>query len=343
MTGSKYYVQLNCSKSTVLAKEAEASGILPPRTQYMDAGTQGHAAIETGVSEAYGDAQELVTKAEQARKALYADPPLSEIKEERFYLRESIEPIYSGKPDAVYFWKDHILFQDYKFAHQPMWEMWEKQLEAYAVLIHEETGIERIEGQLVPLCASVHTWAWDRSALIAARDRLLEVISRHNAPDAQTTPGPWCSYCSARLVCKDALLPNDTALSLARSQERLPVGSDGADFVTRLRAAIGIAGEILKWYEAELVKDPKFLAGKYVMRDGSDNVVITDNAGAAKRLSHHLSPDEQAQCMKWLPGKIRKLFQTKNNTTADIAKDLLETILGDTLEHRKAKPQMVEK
>lgn len=344
MTGSKYYVQSKCYASTRLSELAAAQGATPPGTQYMAEGTQGHKEIETGEPEKYGeDANALVEKAGKAVASLYPDTPAKTIKEERFYLREGIEPMYSGQPDIVLFWEDHALFQDFKVAHQPEWEVWEKQLEAYAILIYEETGIDRIEGQIVPLCANVHTWHWDRNGLDRARTTLLEVISKHNEPDARTRPGDWCRFCAARLTCKDALLPNDEALTLARAEEKLPTGLDGANFVTRLRAAIGIAGEILEWYEAQLVKDPLFLGGGYVMREGAENAVITDNITAAKRLSHHLTLEEQAECIKWFPGKLRKVFQTKNKTNDVIARQMLEKILGDALTYKRNKPQMVEK
>ena len=336
LSASGFYRNRNCLKSEELEREAQRLGNAPPEnTLWSLRGTRVHAG--EGETPDERAAYNFVSYRLETEMRKYIGP--AEIrKEERLYLRENLEPIFTGKPDryAVNGVSSYsVVFGDMKPGFEPDWEAWWTQMTCYAVLFKQKyRQADSIIGIIATRFFGIQTRHFDLKDLELAdlEIRSVAAIHRDGTSALKATPGPWCKYCRARLICTVAMLP---ALPKETELEYLPAGAAGAEVVEKLQLIIKLARDRLEWYKEKLKNVPDYLDGKFFLASRKVPEIRMDK-DTIDALELLLSPEQIYQCASLSAPKLREALCVTNHITEKEAKDTLDLALGNLITYKES-------
>lgn len=219
---SSFYAYSNCDISFELM---QASGEEPPN-EFSDRGTETHGVLSGKVSPKSVDdatvdlAAELHASDAALANKLYVRSDLDEERvEERLWLREGLQPIYSGQPDR---WRvfDHwrgVYLVDYKTGWHPLdgYVATNCQIRSYVPLLDDlyDNKIKEVIAAIHKPGKKLPPTVFDRKEIDYARQWAVEVAARVSTPGPkEPNRGPWCKYCSGKVLCP-AWRPEIEALS----------------------------------------------------------------------------------------------------------------------------------
>lgn len=207
---SGFYAMSNCEASFQLS---QASGE-EPSSVFSDRGTEVHAVINgtvlpEKVDESISDeALRLLDQRDEKLKEWGGEAALDiqPIGEKRLWIRDGLNPIYSGQPDSYVILKKDVFLSDFKTGWHPLDDIaaTNSQLRAYVPLIDED-----LHHKIDTITAAIHKPGklsppalFDREAMDDAREWAIEVAVHAAEPGLKTpTKGPWCKYCAGKVLC----------------------------------------------------------------------------------------------------------------------------------------------
>jgi Protein of unknown function (DUF2800) len=277
LRASSLYRDKNCLGNRLLSQRARAMGQVPPEdNEYTLRGTRVHEGKPEGEDEKEARAK-VIAEAYKVFDSLCDDEPFQVIAERELLLRrDGLIPYFIGHPDLFIATTKRIAFVDLKPGFECDWEAWKTQMDAYAALLFANfrtTALQDVVGTVVTRFYGNREWRYTTTDCQRIIDEISELESWRVD---KTTGGPWCKYCDARLICRDAIkFPVEavdpvTESAVAIKTDSLPSGELGAEVVTKLKLIMKIAKDRLAWYEEQLTNDPQFLAGKYVIGKGKE-------------------------------------------------------------------------
>lgn len=341
LSGSELYRARKCLAHKRLEAEANKLGVLPPPwTLWSERGVRVHAGNPQTADER--EAYEVTSRRLAYEMAQYGlDEHYCVHAEERFYLREGFEPYFTGKPDRWYAVSDSIVIGDLKPGYEADWEAWAAQMEAYAVLLYEnrwDAQKKRVIGLIQTRFHGIRTWQFLPDELESLRQEIKQ-LALHYADElneqAPATPGSWCRYCQARLICKAALR---TPVRDYLPVESLPAGLQGADILDKLHLIIKIARDQIDWYKRRILDNPDFVDGRWKIQSRRDSFV-THTAEAINTLSASfgLGASVWEDCAKLSVTKLREaILERDPGLTQKAAKEAIESALGELLESHES-------
>jgi len=160
----------------------------------------------------------------------------------------------------------------------------------------------------------------------------LENIAAGNAP---LVPGPWCHYCPAVSLCKEAT--GEATLPVPIAETNPGAISDMTDetlgqFAGRLDDMLARANSLYEAVETELksrIADGRRVPG-WRLAPGSDSVTITDPSLVWKRaLGKGVRPEDFLGCVKIGKEKLGLLLKKATGTAGqDLERHLAEVLAG---------------
>ncbi len=298
----------------------------PPTTKAAQAGSQEHAALSLGKGDDY-----LRMTMEREKQQFVSNQPYEARREAELYLRdEHGTPYFLGHPDQLIIaFDDAALVQDVKTGPDCDMDYWRDQLENYAALMaHNYRTRFPILGQVISKFHGVIRFSFEMDEVISKTEKI-KAFALGILPN-ELTPGPWCRYCNARLICDNA--EKDFSHPLALSD--MPRGEPGARVVEKLKLLIALAKERVDWYEAQVTQDPKFLDGIYEMSKGKELGEITDAQAAIKVLGDSVLHTDSLQVSY---ARIRDHLVKTSGISKKDAKEALKEILGELLVFKTTK------
>jgi Protein of unknown function (DUF2800) len=277
LRASSLYRDKNCLGNRLLSQRARAMSQAPPEeNEHTLRGTRIHEGKPEGEDEEQARAK-VIAEAYKVFDSLCDGEPFQVIAERELLLRhDGLIPYFIGHPDLFIATTNRIAFVDLKPGFECDWEAWKTQMDGYAALLFETYGssfIQDVVGTVVTRFYGNREWRYSPSDCEKIINDIAELESSRVD---KTTGGPWCKYCDARLICRDAIkFPVEavdpvTESAVAIKTHSLPSGELGAEIVGKLKLIMKIARDRLAWYEEQLTKDPQFLAGKYVIGEGKE-------------------------------------------------------------------------
>ena len=208
---SSFYALDNCDLAYRLSK---ASGEEPP-TIYSDRGSDVHQVISgqaRNVDKLDSDVIDLAKELSRQRSLRLekwmgeSTAPIKEYLERRLWLRQGLIPVYSGQPDNWVLQEARVFLSDYKSGWHPIdhYVATNAQIRAYVPLIDEE-----LDHRMEEVTAAIHKPGkksppalFGRVEIDEARSWALDVVARaKDATRQKPNPGPWCTYCSGKVLC----------------------------------------------------------------------------------------------------------------------------------------------
>ena len=179
---------------------------------WTESGTKIHAAStgeEVELDHAETSALETVeARLDKLKKLLGVPGRAEEIVERRFWMRDGLRKIASGKPDRIWRFDDTSVIPDIKTGWgETEAEESNLQFRAYAVL--ERLNRPEVD-QVIVATINAHgkppkPVVYDRAALLEAEQEWRSEIRACMAPGAPRVAGPiQCKYCPAKLHCQQA-------------------------------------------------------------------------------------------------------------------------------------------
>jgi uncharacterized protein DUF2800 len=348
LRASSLYRDKNCFANRELAKQARAMGQAPPEeTEYTKRGDRVHEGKPEGIDEEEAH-KYVVAQSYKIFDALADGEAYAVIPERELFLRhDGLIPYFSGHPDRFIVTAKRIAYVDFKPGFECDWEAWESQMDAYAALLFESfwrDGMQDLVGTIVTRFHGNREFKYSKFRCWEIIEEIKKIDE--NSPDKVTTPGPWCRYCNARLICRDAL---KFPIQIAEAPEppavdSLPSGLMGAEIVSKLKLIIKIAKEKIAWYEEQLGKDPQFLFGKYTIGKGRMMPKIDKPDEAARALIDNqiLRGDEILRCCTLSAAQLREVIQERHQLTQKEAIRTLKSTLGELLRYEETKGSMKE-
>jgi Protein of unknown function (DUF2800) len=277
LRASSLYRDKNCLGNRLLSQRARATGQAPPEdNEHTLRGTRVHEGKPEGEDEEQARAK-VIAEAYKVFDSLSDGEPFQVIAEREFLLRhDGLIPYFIGHPDLFIVTSKRIAFVDIKPGFECDWEAWKAQMDGYVALLFENLATlhtQDVVGTVVTRFHGNREWRYTPSDCEKIINDIAELESWRVD---KTTGGPWCKYCDARLICRDAIkFPVEavdpvTESAVAIKTDSLPSGELGAEIVTKLKLIMKIAKDRLAWYEEQLTNDSQFLAGKYVIGKGKE-------------------------------------------------------------------------
>lgn len=336
LRASERYRVRRCLASVRMSEEVKGTPQeAPQETEIAEQGTEDHAGFSAGDDsyQQYLAKQELEAWAEGHEYTVY--------NEQELYLRyDWLEPYFSGHPDR-YAIRDDGEVAVIEFKTGPLLEIdyWTDQVNSYYALVaatHQTRGqnprlrvISKYHGLF-----QIEPWFPDQT--IGETYDLVNVqLKKATLP----TPGRWCRYCPARLVCDQA--PRAVVPLLSGSE--LPLGEDGAEVLSRLHVLVKLAKEKIAYYEGLVRKDPKILAGRWKVGKPKRTGEITSITKSVQPLSLFLESRPMLEaCAKLSYAKLRDFVVEKKGLTKKEAEAALIDILGELLVFKEGEASVVE-
>jgi hypothetical protein len=207
---SSFYALDNCDASFTLS---QASGEEPP-TPYAFKGTEVHGVLSGKIPRATVDdatqalADDLAgQRANALRLWVGLDAKIEEETiETRLWLRQGLIPLYSGQPDVFAKSDSRVFLSDYKSGWHPLdhWVATNSQLRAYVPLIdeHYHHALDEITAAIHKPGKKSPPAIFFRSEIDQARAWAIDVVRRaRDKHHARPSRGPWCTYCSGKVLC----------------------------------------------------------------------------------------------------------------------------------------------
>jgi hypothetical protein len=267
------------------------------------------------------------------------------IVEERFwYYDESHRELYSGQMDYAAVIGNRGLIVDYKTGSGPVTPTAENyQMRASAVLLAHNFELDEVYVAIVQPLAENETAVvrYGREELRRAEVDILVGLRMAMASDPVRTPGDkQCRYCRAKGVCPEVrvqvldLIPRSNGAAPAAASP-LPAlsGAELAELLPKLELAEKVIREIRRQAREVLDRDPNAIDG-YRLREGAERRSVRDVVEAYRRLSDVLTPEQFAACCSVQIGRLEEMFREVTGETAARSKEILEELLGDTIDRR---------
>jgi hypothetical protein len=359
---SSFYIYENCPSSYQLA---QLSGEEPPNA-FSDRGSAIHGWLSGGEQErppldpdALLTAKELKGQEEELVDAWACGEEFILMpREERLWMRDGLEPVYSGKPDV---WRVSVhsrraLLIDYKTGWHPLdaYVATNCQLRSYVPLLDEE-----LDGQLREVTAAIvkpgrklKPALFTREEIDLSREWALALARQVSLPISQEegaqlplNRGEWCKYCPGKVLCpawKDEIESLSDLLT-ARV-------SDIPDYLlAQIGPRLSIARTVIERLEERLysrVKEAPHSFPDWRLEKGSVtrsvpplNVPLVYDLLVASR--GDLTPAEfLSACKLSLPSLEKSLRSRKKLSRADLNL-LLETEIGSLIERKRSRDSLV--
>jgi hypothetical protein len=300
-SASEYDRLLQCRASYLLSRKAHAIGQMAHQTSpEADLGTKKHLASIEGPEilsdRERGDWESVQRKREEFITGWLANSqePFTSTKEERLWLRRGLWPLLTGKPDEILRQGNSIAVLDQKYGSYRVADPADNvQLAIYALLaIREDDTIEEVTVQILSPHFDFEPHTYTRAELDQLYQSVLAVLNSLADP-GEPTPGSWCQFCPARLICSAARKEAEST-ALARVIE-LPLGEPAAKLLTQIRRAQALFKEIESFYRTKLAEDPACVPG-FALEPGAVRRSIADPIKAFEHLAEVFSVQEFLAC-----------------------------------------------
>lgn len=336
LRASERYRARHCNASVRMSEEIRGTPQEAPVGEDADQGTEEHAAFAAG-NHSYQQFQATQQLANWANGHKY-----QVFNEQELFLRyDWLEPYFSGHPDRYAIRDDgKVCVIDLKTGPLLEYDYWVDQLNGYYALVaakHQTRGASPYLLVISKHHGLIQIPAEFPDTTIGETYHLVTNVLPKNA--SLPTPGRWCRYCPARLVCDQA--PRSIEPLITGSE--LPLGEDGAELLIRLHILAKLVKEKIEYYETLVRRDPHILADKWTVDKGKEYGEITSPTKALVLLDNQRLPmGYKEACLKFSYAKLRDFLVEKGTITKADAKAALVEILGDLLVFKKGKPSVVE-
>ena len=338
-SASAAYRDSNCGANRRLALSAQIAGKTPPEGEDAPRGQVNHRAIETGdLSLVEPEFLDIVKEMRRQFVELTTGFKGRLYVEERFWLTDLKRKIFSAKPDLVLLDSaaDSLHFYDWKPTRVPDWDAWEAQINAYAVVLHSLAS--NVIGHIISNHGTRHYEFHHAATFANLEAELLATLARLKDPDSQPTPGAWCKYCQARLICP--ALTQAIVKTPDLAADALPRGEAGAQVITKLKMGIRAAYEILDWYTQAIQADPYFVDGIYSLTPGKVSYDVVDKLKAFQHLSKYFSPEALAYASDLSVPRLTELYKESTEVSKKEAQKAVLAILDGLVESKTSKPSL---
>jgi hypothetical protein len=322
-------------------------GQAPPEdNEHTLRGTRVHEGKPEGEDEKEARAK-VIAEAYKVFDSLCDGEPFQVIAERELLLRhDGLIPYFIGHPDLFIATTNRIAFVDLKPGFECDWEAWKAQMDGYAALLFANLATlhtQDVVGTVVTRFHGNREWRYTPGDCEKIINDIAELESWRVD---KTTGGPWCKYCDARLICRNAM-KFPYLLGVRRDEveeifvDSLPSGELGAEIVGKLKLIMKIAKDRLAWYEEQLTRDPQFLAGKYVIGEGRKMPKITVNGETFYALGGlDLTTEEIYSTLSMSSPKIIGAVQKRKNVSRAEAFKMVSRTLGELLRYEETKGSM---
>lgn len=349
MRASFFYVADNCDLAVELCQQ---SGEEPP-TEYANKGTRGHSAIAGRVgleSLSAAEAKDVETIGRkyqtQVSEWLAGDRVSEIVTEGEFIYRVRLKPIYSGHPDKVVFAGPRRAFiPDFKFSWQPLNGLTatNRQLMAYVPLVRQAyPKLEEITTSIIPLSNKKNPPAiYKVDEIQRAEIWALSVVKRStDAGEKKPNAGPWCQYCSGKVLCP--IWQNRIPELAAKAEENLEMVTDEA--LARIGPWLDNARKVIdrlqKRLEHRVLSAPKNFP-EWRWRPGRLMRKVTDVGKAWQLVRDRLTPDEFiAGCDLSIP-TLEEAFHKHFRGTRKDSDAALAALLAAVIERKPTRNSLV--
>jgi hypothetical protein len=352
---SSFYAYSNCDISFELMR---AAGEEPP-TIFSDRGSEVHALIAGKLECALGgDAEvELATELdlqdkELARRLYFASELDEEHIEERLWLRNGLLPVYSGQPDRwrLYQNRTKVYLPDFKTGWHPFdhYVATNCQIRSYVPLVDEACGrkLEAVTAAIHKPGKKTPPAVFGRAEIEEAKAWSLEVVKKITGPGPKSpTRGPWCTYCSGKVLCPAWRNEIETLAPLAEA-----VLGDIPDLVLRdLAPRLDLAATVIEKLKARLkarVKDRPDLFPGWGFADGDPkrsieperngkvfDVLVTGQAA--------LTFNDFLACGRLAVTSLEDAIRKNKRISASAARELMNAKLSGIMEKKLPEPHLV--
>lgn len=299
-SASQYGRLLKCRASHLLAKKAKALGqVAHERSEAADLGAKLHLANVDGpkiLSEAERENWEICQRKREEFLVGWrqGDHAVESVKEERLWLRKGLRPLLTGKPDEVLRQGARAAVLDHKFGSYRVDDPRDNvQLGLYALLVaREDETITEVSCQILSPSYDFEPYTYSRGELDQLHQSVLVVLNSLSDPPAPT-PGSWCTFCPARLICPAARNEAENA-TLAKVIE-LPLGEGAARLLAQIKRARSLFLEVEAFYKRVLEETPGAIPS-WMLAPGDVRRSIEDPVAALERLVETFSVNEFLAC-----------------------------------------------
>lgn len=253
---SSFYAYSNCDAAFGLSQQ---SGEEPP-TPHSDRGTAVHSVISGKLlpSEATSAEVDLALELEDQQrnleKAWQGGAPVDEaFVEQRLWLRKGLVPYYSGQPDRIVRAGRRLFLPDFKTGWHPLdaFAATNCQLRSYVPLAvhHMVSSIDEVTVAIVKPGKKSPPAVFGPKEIREANEWAIDVAQTAVSKIANTpTKGPWCKYCSGKLVCP---LWRDDVFNLAGKAE-LATKDIPDHILAEMAPKLDLAKKVIERLEARL-------------------------------------------------------------------------------------------
>ena len=349
--GSAFYALSNCEISFQLS---QASGEEPP-TIFSDHGNEVHGVL-TGKVPAADIEQGLREEAdhlEGLRQLRLSDwlednKPFTEYTEKRLWMRKGTVPLFSGQPDKFVVQGRRVFLSDYKTGWHPLdhYVATNCQIRAYVALIDVE-----LEGKVDEVTAAIHKPGKQSPPAIFDRQAIDDSIAwaRYVATAAVSsepktpTRGPWCKYCSGKVLCPLWREEINTLAELSTAIVSDIPDSALRELAPHLELAKMVAEKLLARLYNRVSARPDFFADWH-FHPQSPRRKIDDTIGAYNALvvrEKALSPGEFLVACRLSITELEKRVRHASGSSVNETKLFLDQTLKDIMEYASPKPALV--
>jgi hypothetical protein len=271
-------------------------------------------------------------------------------REQRYWLRQGIEPLASGQIDVAY-GKDNslsVLIMDGKtlYGEVDPAEYNDQLRELVALYYFNYPKTQRFRvAILAPRLAERCTVAdYDATEALLAYRLMRLSLAESAVPEAVRTPGTHCSRCPARLNCEEARQLIGNTYNLAKRIEsgeyRIPLGEKGARIIENIKTAKGLLKNMEDRYKQQLLDEPDSIPG-WRMKEGKQVRVITEVDKALKAAKANWFSDEDFwSCCEVAIGRLQeKLGEIAKVSGKGLSKRFNETF-GQLVTYKQYAPEL---
>jgi hypothetical protein len=353
---SFFYSMDNCDAAFELS---QASGE-EPSTPFAEKGTRVHAVLARKRSAKELDDAEADLAADlDTQRARLVDGWLDgkkiefEMIEERLWMRRGLKPVYSGQPDRVILSGQRLLIPDFKTGWHPLDHIvaTNAQLRSYVPLAVEEIQarggdlceIEEVTVAIIKPGKKSPPAVFDAVTIGDAKSWALDVVDRATAKGPKKpNRGPWCTYCSGKVLCP---LWRDDILTAA-GQVDVAV-RDIPDLVLReLAPKLDIAATVIEKLQSRLysrVKEAPQNFPDWRFEPGAKKRSIESAVGAAKAIitENYLTSEQFLECCSVGITKLETSIRKVNDYTVAQTEEVLKKTIGGFITIKPNKDTLV--
>jgi CRISPR/Cas system-associated exonuclease Cas4 (RecB family) len=343
-SASEYGRLLKCRASHLLAKKAKALGqVAHERSEAADLGAKLHLANVEGPKILSSCEREDWEICQRKREEFLAgwrqsDHAVESVKEERLWLRKGLLPLLTGKPDEILRQGVRAAVLDHKFGSYRVDDPTDNvQLSIYALLVsREDDSIEEVTVQILSPHFDFQPFTYTRAELDRLYQSVLIVLNSLSDPPAPT-PGRWCTFCPARLICPAARNEAESA-ALAKVIE-LPLGEGAARLLAQIKRARSLFLEVEAFYKRVLEETPGAIPG-WALEPGDVRRSIDDPVKAIAHFAELFSVQEFLACCTVSVPELERAWSRKKGITASQAKESFRKFLGTLLTEKRNAPSL---